>query len=58
MNRLVIQSAEKIVLAPEPKPYVPLCVQKYKNWKVRGSQSNPVADGHFELIQTRAAEGI
>jgi Protein of unknown function (DUF4238) len=57
MNRLVIQSAEDIVLASEPKPYIPLCVQKYKNWKVRPEVRRiPVVDGYYELIQTRAAE--
>lgn len=59
MNRLVIQSAEDIVLASEPKPYIPRCVQKYKSWKVRAEVRRiPVADGHYELIQTRAAEQI
>jgi hypothetical protein len=59
MNRLVIQSAEDIVLASERKPYIPLCVQKYKNWKVRAEVRRiQVADGHYELIQTRAAERI
>jgi Protein of unknown function (DUF4238) len=45
MNRLVIQSAEDIVLASERKPYIPLCVQKYKNWKFRAEVRRvPVAD--------------
>jgi hypothetical protein len=57
MNRLVIQSAEDIVLPSEPSPHIPLCVQRYKGWKVRRSKvvRIPVADGHYEIIQTRAA---
>lgn len=57
MNRLAIQSAENIVLASEPKSYVPLCLKKYKDWKVRLNVSRiPTADGgYFELIQTRAS---
>ena len=59
MNRLVIQSAENIVLASELKPYIPRCVQKYKSWEVRAEVRRiPVADGYYELIQTRAAERI
>ena len=51
MNRLVIQSAENIALASEPRPYIPRCVQKYKSWKVRAEVTRiPVADGHYELI--------
>jgi hypothetical protein len=57
MNRLVIQSAENIVLASEPKSYIPLCLKKYKNWKVCVNVSRiPTPDGgYFELIQTRAS---
>jgi hypothetical protein len=57
MNRLAIQSAENIVLASEPKYCVPLCLKKYKDWKVRVNVSRiPTADGgYFELIQTRAS---
>jgi len=56
MNRLVIQSAENIVLASEPKPYIPVCVGKYKDWRVRTTEVMriPAADGHYEVTQTRA----
>ena len=65
MNRLVIQSAEDIVLASERKPYIPLCVQKYKNWKVRAEvrripggrrplRTNPDA-GHRADLMVRIA---
>jgi len=56
MNRLVIQSAENIVLASEPNSYIPLCVEKYKSWKVRSNIMRiPAADGYFELTQARAS---
>jgi hypothetical protein len=59
MNRLVIQSADEIVLASDPKPYIPFCVQKYKNWKVRAELTRiATADGQHELIQTRAVGRI
>jgi hypothetical protein len=59
VNRLVIQSAENMVFASEPKPYIPLCVEKYKNWKVHAEVGRiPAADGYYEFVQARAAERI
>jgi Protein of unknown function (DUF4238) len=57
MNRLVLQSAENIVLSSEPRPYISACVEKYKNWRVRSSEVMriPTAHGHYEVIQTRAS---
>ena len=57
MNKLVIQSAENIVLASEQKPYIPLCVEKYRNWRVRTAKAIhiPAVDGYYELIQTRVS---
>ncbi|HXP74214.1 MAG TPA: DUF4238 domain-containing protein, partial [Stellaceae bacterium] len=57
MNRLVIQSAENVVLASKPKPYISACVRKYKGWRVRVTEvvRIPTADGHYEVTQIRAS---
>jgi hypothetical protein len=57
MNRLIVQSAENIVLSSKARPYLSAWVEKYKNWRVRSSEviRIPTADGHYELIQTRAS---
>ncbi len=57
MNRLVLQCAENIVLSSEPRPYISACVEKYKNWRVHSGEVMriPTADGHYEVIQTRAS---
>jgi hypothetical protein len=57
MRRLILQSAENIVLSSEARPYISACVEKYKNWRVRRGEviRIPTADGHYEVIQTRAS---
>jgi hypothetical protein len=56
MNVLTIKSAERFVLAAADKAYIPVCVRKYKHWRVSREvvRRIPAGDGHYEVLQTRA----
>jgi hypothetical protein len=57
MNRLLIQSAENVMLSSELHVHIPSNIEKYRSWCMRTVEPIciPADGGYYEVAQTRAA---